>query len=136
MTSAILALLFTTTSAQFDLPKDLLSSLCYIESTHNINAVHKDDGNSNSVGICQIKWTTAKWLGFTGTEKQLMDPKINIYYAGKYLKHQINRYKGSVPRAVTAYNKGHSSSDGNNKYYRKVLYQWRNNGIKMAIRDR
>lgn len=125
MISAVaLTLLFNTTSAQFNLPKGLLSSLCYIESTHNTKAIHKDDGTGNSVGICQVKLSTAKWLGFTGTEKQLMKPSTNIYYAAKYLNYQIRRYH-STTRGIIAYNFGNAKNLTSTRYSVKVLRQWR-----------
>lgn len=124
MNPLILTLLFNTTTVEFNLPPDLLSSLCFIESTHNINAIHYDDGTGNSVGVCQIKLSTAKWLGFKGTEKQLMNPKVNIHYAGKYLQHQINRYH-SVTKGIIAYNVGHAKNLTYTQYSAKVIKQWR-----------
>lgn len=125
MNSLILTLLFNSTSAQFGLPQGLLSALCYVESTHKVTAVHKDDGSSNSVGICQIKLITAKGLGFQGTEKQLMEPKVNIYYAAKYLAKQRKRY-GSITRGIIAYNRGNAKGLTRSNYSDKVTKQWRN----------
>lgn len=111
-------------SAQYGLPSDLLSSLCYVESKHNVESIHHDDGGANSVGICQIKLATAKQMGFKGTEKQLMNPKMNIKYAAKFLSHQISRYH-SVTRGVIAYNQGNARGLTYSKYQRKVFKQWR-----------
>lgn len=116
--------MFTSTSMQFGLQPNLLSALCYVESRHNVAAVHKDDGTSNSVGVCQVKLKTAKWMGFEGTEKQLMDPKVNTYYAAKYLAYQQKRYH-SVTKAVIAYNIGNAKDLTRTKYSDKVLKQWR-----------
>jgi soluble lytic murein transglycosylase-like protein len=127
-----LTILFLITTAQYGLPAGLLSSLCYVESGHRVEAVHKHDGNGNSVGVCQIKLKTARTLGFKGTEKQLMDPKINIQYAGKYLNHQIKRYHGSTVKAVIAYNQGHAGSLTTTHYSVKVIKQWRTNNERYA----
>lgn len=112
-------------SAQNNLPQGLLSSLCYVESHHNVSAIHPHDGHGNSVGICEIKLAAAKQMGYTGPEKGLMDPSINIYYAGKFLSYQIKRYNGNIKKGITAYNKGHSDGDGNSTYYTKVDNIWR-----------
>lgn len=112
------------TSAQFNLPINLLSSLCYVESKHDITAVHHDDGGSNSLGVCQIKLTSAKDMGFKGNEQQLMQPQINIFYAGKFLANNIKRYHGNLPRAITSYNKGRSTGTGYSLYYKKVFMKW------------
>lgn len=120
----MLTLLFNATSNTFVLPPDLLSSLCFIESSHKVSAIHLDDGGSNSVGICQLKLSTARWLGFNGTEKQLMDPAINIYYSGLYLSRLITRYSGNLDKAVIAYNMGHAGSFEHTKYSDKVMKKW------------
>lgn len=125
MSTLTIALLFSSISAQFNLPPDLLSSLCYIESKHNINVVHYDDGGSDSIGICQIKFETAKSLGFTGTQELLMNPRINIFYAAKYLDYQRRRYHGSISKAIVAYNRGNANGLTYTEYSYKVIKQWR-----------
>lgn len=121
----ILASLFLTTSLSLGLPLGLLDSICWIESGYNPKAVNASDGKTGSVGLCQIQPSTAKSLGFKGTSKQLFDPKTNIKWAGKYLKYQLERYHWDVKRAVCAYNRGFSATDGRNKYTRLVLGKWR-----------
>jgi soluble lytic murein transglycosylase-like protein len=119
-----LTTLFLAATINHSLPVGLLESLCYVESKHNVNAVHRDDGNSDSLGVCQIKYRTAQYMGFKGTRQQLMLPTVNIYYAGKYLRHQLNRY-GSIERAVIAYNLGHAGRLTSTKYQVRVYEQWR-----------
>lgn len=72
---------------------------------------------------------TARTLGFKGTSKQLMVPRVNVYYAGKYLHRQLRRYSGSIPKAVASYNTGTYYSDKkglpvNQKYVLNVLRAW------------
>ena len=133
MSTAILTYLFITTSVQFNLPPELLSSLCYIESTHNINSIHINDGGSNSYGICQIKLGTAKHFGFKGNSKQLMDPAVNIHYAAKYLSYQHKRYK-SITKAVIAYNRGNAKHLTKTSYSDRVLKQWRSTNVRSESR--
>lgn len=96
----------------------LLSSLCFVESNHKINAYVHQDGGSPSYGICQVKESTARALGFTGRAEALMDPSVNALYAAKYLKRQHRRYK-SWPKAVSAYNCGRVCN--NKRYVDKVM---------------
>lgn len=110
-------------SIQYQLPNGLLSSLCYVESNHK-NVISYNDGKTNSYGICQIKYETAKHLGFKGTELDLMKPENNIKYAGKYLKHQLTRYNGDVKKAVIAYNRGNAKDLTSTKYQIKVFNRW------------
>jgi len=62
--------LFTAVSMQLILPQGLLSSLCYVESTHKVTAIAYNDGKTHSYGVCQIKYTTAQQMGFKGSEKE------------------------------------------------------------------
>jgi soluble lytic murein transglycosylase-like protein len=96
----------------------LLSSLCFVESNHNINAYVHQDGGTPSYGLCQVKLETARALGFTGRAEELMDPSSNALYAALYLKRQHKRY-GTWEKAVSAYNCGHAC--GNKSYVRKVM---------------
>lgn len=127
--NTVLILAFALTSQTFNLPPGLLSSLCYVESRHNVNAIHIDDGGSPSLGICEIKLHTARLLGFTGTQKDLMNANVNIYYAGKYLKQQLDRYKQNQFKAIAAYNAGSYRVDQigatrNWLYVKKVVDVW------------
>src|SRR5262245_7401584 len=102
--STSLAALFLTVSATFHLPPVLLSAVCFVESSHNTKAINKNDGIGHSMGVCQIKHSSAVLLGFTGTEEQLLTPEINVHYAGFYLRHQLSRYDNDYVLAISAYN--------------------------------
>ena len=64
------------------------------------------DGGSPSYGVCQLKQTTAEQMGYKGRPKDLMNPKINAYWAAKYLRYQLKRYGGDFCKASAAYNSG------------------------------
>lgn len=125
MTSAALASLFMFYSQAYNLPPNLLSSVCYVESKHDIMALHHDDGGEDSLGICQVKHSTSKWLGFKGTAQQLMIPATNIKYAALYLSRQMKRYKGNITKAVISYNRGNAKGLTRTKYSDIVLKKWR-----------
>ena len=114
---------------QFKLPKGLLNAVCWVESSHRPQVIHKDDGKGHSVGLCQIKIGTARMLGFSGTQEDLLDPVVNAYYSGKYLSKQIKRYNGNLTKAIAAYNAGRFNADENGlplnkKYVKKVMKAW------------
>jgi len=124
-----LAFMFAAATASYNLPPRLLSALCYVESAHKTNVIHKDDGLGNSLGICQIKASTAKSLGYSGPDSDLMIPQLNIFFAAYYLKKQLDRYKGDIPKALAAYNAGSCRLNKkgqikNRKYIHKVLEAW------------
>lgn len=122
--------IFASVTADLGLPDGLLSALCFVESSHKINAINRNDGVGHSLGICQIKLSTAKMLGYKGTAEKLhKNPKVNAYWAGRYLKRQINRYD-DVNLGIAAYNAGTVRLNDrgeimNRKYLVKVLKRWR-----------
>jgi soluble lytic murein transglycosylase-like protein len=99
----------------------LLSAICFVESSHMPHKINHMDGNSDSLGLCQIKFKTAKWMKFKGTQRELMQPKVNARFAAKYLKYQLNRYNGNIMKAVAAYNAGHYKEHKNCQYTFKVF---------------
>ncbi len=129
MSDVAFILLFSVASQNSHLPPGLLSALCFVESSHNPNAVNLDDGKGSSLGMCQIKLATARTLGFNGTQAELMQPKTNIELAGKYLKKQLRRYNGDFKKGISAYNSGTCRIDSsghirNKQYVNKVLTAW------------
>ena len=129
MNGAYITALFLTASHSYHLPPKLLNALCWVESRHNVAAINKMDGHSDSIGICQIKVATAKLVGYTGGANWLQKPSININYAAAYLHKQLVRYDGDIPKAISAYNAGRylASEDGKIKnldYVSKVLKAW------------
>ena len=127
-----LALTFVMVSQAFQLPQGLLSAVCFVESKHVVKALNINDGGSSSYGACQIKLATAQFVGYKGTEKELHNPQVNIYYAGKYLRHQLNRYDNDILKSVAAYNAGthRINAQGltmNRKYVGKVFSAWSEN---------
>lgn len=113
---------------QYQLPPGLLASLCYVESNHDVRKIHYNDGESHSYGICQIKLSTARGLGFRGTAMELMRPERNIHYAAVYLQHQLVRYHGDIARGVVAYNRGNARHLTTSSYQRKVYKVWLTSG--------
>lgn len=122
--NAALAALFVSATSYFNLPPGLIEALCYVESGHRVNLIHEDDGGRNSVGVCQVQLRTAQGLGYRGTERGLLGPGTNVFYAAAYLKTQFNRY-GSWEKAVGAYNAGRYAPQINQKYIDKVFKAYR-----------
>lgn len=83
----------------------LLLAICTHESRLK-NVLVERDGDSPTFGICQIKYETAKMMGFSGKEKDLMIPQINAKWAAIYLKFQFDRYDENWHMAAAAYNSG------------------------------
>lgn len=125
MTNTALILLFAQVSQAYGLPPGMLSALCFVESGHHTQAVHKDDGVEDSVGLCQIHYSTAKQLFPNTKPSDLYNPRINAKIAGAYLRYQYNRYgRSSWERAAVAYNKGNATQIYSSRYSQMVFKSW------------
>lgn len=108
-------------SFKVNVPTDALLAICYTESHFNVQAkLTHMDGDSLSHGICQIKLGTALYMDevfkhkVKVTAKRLELPAVNAFYAAKYFRYQLNRYK-SIKLAVDAYNK-HNAVSSESRY--------------------
>jgi soluble lytic murein transglycosylase-like protein len=68
-------------AALYGIPESLLHRVVKRESTYNPRAY-----NRGHYGLMQIKYATAKSMGFEGPAEGLFDAETNIKYAGKYLR--------------------------------------------------
>ena len=109
-----------------ELPASLLIAVCDVESSLNPKAINKDDGIGDSIGLCQVKLATARWIGCANKVSELFVAKWNARCAATYLKFQLLRYKGNVRLAVSAYNMGTAKVNRkgdllNRRYVNKVM---------------
>lgn len=73
--------LITKYATLYGIPESLLHRVVKRESTYNPRAY-----NRGHYGLMQIKYATAKSMGFDGPAEGLFDAETNIKYAGKYLR--------------------------------------------------
>ena len=73
--------LITKYAALYGIPESLLHRVVKRESTYNPRAF-----NRGHYGLMQIKYATAKSMGYEGPAEGLFDAETNIKYAGKYLR--------------------------------------------------
>ncbi len=116
MTDAIVA-----AAIKVGVPAQLLLALCFVESSHK-NVVAHHDGGSASLGICQVKQSTARMVMKNVYASDLFKPAVNAEVAARYLAYQLSRYDGNVRCAVAAYNRGSVPCTGflTNRYTMKV----------------
>lgn len=127
---------------KYGIPSGLLEAMGRVESTHNpwaINVNKKGRGYSNkkkalkiikearlkgatniNIGCLQLHWY--HHLKNFKSIHDMIDPKQNVMYAAKYLKHLIKRYK-SLSMAVRRYNS--PSKKNNMRYLKKVAKSWK-----------
>ena len=73
--------LITKYAALYEVPEHLVHHVVRRESNYNPAAVHK--GNW---GLMQIRYNTAKGMGYDGSPNGLLDAETNLKYAVKYLR--------------------------------------------------
>jgi soluble lytic murein transglycosylase-like protein len=116
--SNILALIDRYAAAN-GIPAAFARAIVRIESNFNPRAT----GSQGEVGLMQIKYQTARGIGFTGTREQLYDPATNLEWGMKYLAMSW-KLGGNTPcGAVMKYQGGHGTMRPNaasNAYCAKV----------------
>jgi soluble lytic murein transglycosylase-like protein len=130
--------LFEQISSSIGLPAGLLAALCSIESNHRPNIVRPNDGGgTSSIGLCQIKISTAREVLPKISASELFKPETNMMAAGLYLKKKLKKYK-NIPSALAAYNRGRVILDKSGKFVNKryvdgVLKEWKIQKRKISI---
>jgi Transglycosylase SLT domain len=88
------------------LPPEIADSVMAVESGYNPAAI----GSSGEIGLMQILPSTARMLGFSGTEADLAVPQVNIHYGVTYLAQAWRLAAGDICTAVMKYRAGHGET--------------------------
>lgn len=84
------------------LPVELVHRVVKRESNYNPRASSK--GN---IGLMQIRYQTARGVGYSGSPSGLLDAETNLTYAVKYLAGAYQAAGGNQSRAVALYASGY-----------------------------
>lgn len=87
---------------QYDVPAPLIHRVIQRESDYRAHA-----RNGPYYGMMQIMPATARNMGFTGEDADLLDAEINLIYAVKYLRGAWLLSDGSYDTAVMHYARGY-----------------------------
>jgi len=86
----------------YDIPRELVHRQAVRESTHQPWA-----RNGPYWGLLQILPQTARTMGHRGPASDLLDPDINLQYAGKYLRGAYMVAGGDIDNAMMWYARGY-----------------------------
>ena len=87
-------------------PESLVHRVVIRESRYNARAV----GSGGALGLMQIKYATARAMGYTGSPSGLLDPETNLTYAVRYLAGAYRASGGNASGAVSNYARGYYAS--------------------------
>lgn len=92
-------------ASSYGVPTKLADAVVSIESNYN---PHRR-GKAGEIGLMQIKLSTARMMGYSGSAKGLYDPETNIEYGMKYLAKAHDLGGGTTCGTILRYNAGHGA---------------------------
>ncbi|MFN3671190.1 MAG: transglycosylase SLT domain-containing protein [Bosea sp. (in: a-proteobacteria)] len=99
-------------------PFSLADAFVRVESRYNPRAA-----NAGNYGLMQIRYQTARGMGYSGPASGLLDADTNARYAMKYLAQAYRMAGGDTCRTVMKYQSGHMAermSGANRAYCSKI----------------
>jgi len=100
-------------------PIKLAHAVVRVESAYRANA----RGGAGEIGLMQLKLSTARMMGYSGSAKGLYNPETNIRYGMKYLGEAHRLAGGSTCGTILRYNAGHGAKRMNpvsSRYCKRV----------------
>lgn len=92
-------------ASAYGVPVQLAHAVIRIESNYRANAT----GRAGEVGLMQIKPSTARMMGYSGSAKGLYSPETNIKFGMKYLGKAHELGGGTTCGTILRYNAGHGA---------------------------
>lgn len=97
-------------TAQEDIDLYLFQALIWAESSGFPNEKNWEGQEVGySYGFTGLTLDAARDMGFTGLEKDLLDPQINLEFGAKYLAMWLDKSDGNVELALSSYNGGYAA---------------------------
>lgn len=84
-------------------------ALAHAVVKHESNFRPEMRGRAGEIGLMQIKYATARGMGYSGSVKGLYDPATNIQYGMKYLAMAQKLGGGTTCGTILKYNAGHGA---------------------------
>jgi len=101
---------------QFGFSTSLIKAQIWTESSGFVRAERNEGKGVISRGLLGLSVGAASDMGYRGTGEGLFDPRTNLFYGLKYLRHFTDRNRGNIRAALSCYNGGYAAE----KYYRET----------------
>ncbi len=114
-----LRVMVRTEAVQRGLPPEIADAVAEVESAYRPQAM----GQAGEIGLMQVLPSTARMLGFAGTNPELADPATNIRYGVHYLSGAWKLADEDICTTVMKYRAGHGETRFSHKsvaYCRRV----------------
>jgi hypothetical protein len=95
--------LITREAERTGLDPALVDAVIKVESDYRPDTI----GAAGEIGLMQVRPSTARLLGFGGTDRELAEPATNIRLGVTYLAKAWNLAQGDLCRALMKYRAGH-----------------------------
>jgi soluble lytic murein transglycosylase-like protein len=92
-------------AASYGVPVSLAHAVIQVESNYRVNA----KGSAGEIGLMQIKPSTARMMGYSGSAQGLFHPETNIKFGMKYLAKAQELGGGTTCGTILKYNAGHGA---------------------------
>ncbi len=93
------------------IPESVIKAIIATESGWNPRAYLEERGGDGSIGVMQIRLSTARAIGYAGSRENLFLPQVNIYYGTAFLADLVKRMGETPPidwaAVASAYNGGY-----------------------------
>jgi soluble lytic murein transglycosylase-like protein len=97
--------LIAAKAAAHGVPAHLAHAVVRVESNYHAGAT----GRAGEVGLMQIKYQTARGLGYSGTRAALYDPATNLEWGMRYLSGAHRLAGGNLCGTLAKYQGGHGT---------------------------
>jgi Transglycosylase SLT domain len=101
-----LRVMVRTEAVKRGLPGEIADAVATVESNYRVSAI----GDVGEIGLMQVLPSTARMLGFVGTNAELSDPATNIRYGVDYLTTAWKLAGEDVCTTVMKYRAGHGET--------------------------
>lgn len=87
-------------------PVAVLQAIMHRESGGRVDAYNPERDNDLSIGLMQVRVSTARGLGYAGSVEGLYKPEENIARGAQLVRQLWDRYRGNLSDVLADYNGG------------------------------